>query len=136
MEIRAGASGEVRHVVTADDTAAVLGSGDVPVLGTPRLLALAEAATVAALDGQLGSTLTTVGTRVELDHLAATPVGGTVVVLAELVEVDGRALTFAVTATDTHAEIGRGRIARMIVDRERFLRRLRPSSATLGEHDG
>jgi fluoroacetyl-CoA thioesterase len=112
----------VEHAVTSADTASSLGSGDVPVLGTPRLLALAEAATVAALAGRLGAGQTSVGTRVELDHLAATPVGGRVRVRAELVAVDGRRLRFAITATDgTDATVGRGTITRAVVDRDQFL---------------
>jgi predicted thioesterase len=90
----------VEHTVTERDTARHLGSGDVPVLGTPRLLALAEAATVAALAGHLAEGQTSVGIRVELDHLAATPVGGRLRVRAELAAVDGRTLRFAVEAVD------------------------------------
>jgi len=95
-EFAPGLSARVELTVTDADTATVLGSGDVPVLGTPRLVALAEAATVAALAGRLDGGQTSVGTRVELDHLAATAVGGTVVVRAELSAVDGRSLRFAI----------------------------------------
>jgi len=116
----------VESTVTGADTASALGSGDVPVLGTPRLLALAEAATVAALAGRLADGQTSVGARVELEHLAATPVGGTLRVSAELVAVDGKVLRFDVHATDGGgAAIGRGTVSRVVVDRERFLRRLR-----------
>ena len=75
----------VEHTVTEADTAQALGSGDVPVLGTPRLVALAEQATVAALSGHLDAGQTSVGTRIELDHVAATAVGGRLSVHAELV---------------------------------------------------
>lgn len=122
MDLAPGLDAVVEHTVTAADTAAELGSGDVPVLGTPRLLALAEAATVAALAGHLAAGQTSVGTRVQLDHLAATPVGGRVRVRAELAAVDGRTLRFAVTATDASgAVVGRGTVTRVAVDRERFL---------------
>ncbi|HEY0639186.1 MAG TPA: hotdog domain-containing protein [Pseudonocardiaceae bacterium] len=122
-EPQPGATATVRHVVTEADTALAVGSGDVPVLGTPRLLALAEAATVAALTLDAGAT--TVGTRVELDHLAATPVGGAVTVVAELVEVAGRSLRFTVTATDDGgAAVATGTVVRAMVDRARFLRRV------------
>lgn len=125
VELLSGLRAEVEHRVGDGDTAVALGSGDVPVLGTPRLVALAEAATVAALAGRLAVGQTSVGTRVELDHLAATPVGGTVRVRAELVAVDGRALRFAVWADDADGrEIGRGSVSRAVVDRERFLLRL------------
>ncbi len=113
----------VRHTVTEADTALALGSGDVPVLATPRLVELAEAATVAALG--LDGSDTSVGTRVELDHLAATAVGGTVEVRAELVEADGRTRRFSVVATDdAGVMVGRGVVVRVVVDRARFLSRL------------
>ncbi|HEY3262120.1 MAG TPA: hotdog domain-containing protein [Pseudonocardiaceae bacterium] len=124
MAVEPGLHAAVEHTVTDADTAVALGSGDVPVLGTPRLLALAEAATVAALAGHLADGQTSVGTRVELDHLAATPVGAVVRVRAELAAVDGRSLRFAVTATDgSGAVIGRGTVSRTVVDRNRFLSR-------------
>jgi fluoroacetyl-CoA thioesterase len=123
--IEAGLHATVEHVVGDGDTAEALGSGDVPVLGTPRLVALAEAATVAALAGHLAGGQTSVGTRVELDHLAATPLGGVVRVHAEVVHVAGRTVRFAITATDgAGATVGRGTVTRAVVDRERFLSRL------------
>ena len=78
-----GNSAEVSHLVGEEDTAVVVGSGDVPVLATPRLVALAEAATVAAVAGTLRPEQTTVGTRVELEHLVPTPVGTRVGVRAD-----------------------------------------------------
>lgn len=117
-----GLRGEVSVVVGDEDTAVRIGSGDVPVLGTPRLLALAEAATVEAVRGRLGDGETSVGTRVELRHLAASPVGVRVTVAAELEGVDGARLAFGFVATDERgAVVGRGRIERVVVDRERFL---------------
>ncbi|MQY06092.1 thioesterase family protein [Actinomadura macrotermitis] len=124
MALRAGLRAETRHTVGPEDTAERVGSGDVPVLATPRLLALAEAATVRAVAGRLEEGRTSVGTRVELTHRAPTPVGGRVTVQAELTEVDGRRLVFAVTATDeAGATIGSGRIERLTVDRATFLAR-------------
>jgi fluoroacetyl-CoA thioesterase len=121
----------VEHVVGEGDTAVALGSGDVPVLGTPRLVALAEAATVAALRGRLDEGRTSVGTRVELDHLAASPVGATVRVRAELTGSDGRTLRFAVTAHDGAGTlVGRGTVTRAVVDRARFVGRFSPSTTT------
>lgn len=131
MAVELGASAVVEHVVTEADTAVALGSGDVPVLGTPRLVALAEAATVAALTGRLDDGRTSVGTRVELDHLAATPVGGSVLVRAELTASDGRTLRFAVTAHDAAGtQVGHGTVTRAVVDRERFIGRTSPSTTT------
>ena len=106
--------------VTEGDTASAVGSGDVPVLATPRVLALAEAATVAALAGALDAGTTSVGTRVELDPLAASPVGADVEATAELVEVSGRRLTFEVRVIQDGRDVARGRIARAVVDRTRF----------------
>lgn len=125
MELETGLHAEMRMIVGDPDTAVHLGSGDVAVLGTPRLLALAEAATVKAVASYLGEGKTSVGTRVELEHRAATPVGGRVTVTAELREVDGTRLVFEFEAADERGTVvGRGRIERVVVDRERFLARL------------
>ncbi len=113
-------SATVSAQVTVNDTAVALGSGDVAVLGTPRAVALAEAATVAAVAGTLEPGRTTVGTRVELDHLVPSPVGATVVAEATLVERSGRRLTFAVRLTQDGDVVASGRIIRAIVDRTRF----------------
>ncbi len=125
MSIRIGAEGSATYTVTDDDTATALGSGDVPVLATPRLLAWCEAATVVALASGLEDGTTSVGVRVELDHLAATPVGATVRVRAEVSEVDGRRVTFAVTAEDEAGEAATASVVRVVVDRQRFIDRLR-----------
>ncbi|MFC0032457.1 thioesterase family protein [Micromonospora chaiyaphumensis] len=118
-----GLTARVELTVTDTDTAQAVGSGDVPVLGTPRVLALAEAATVAATATRLPSGSTTVGTRVELEHRAATPVGRTVAARAELVKVDGRRLTFEVVVTDGNEVVATGRVERALVDRQRFVER-------------
>ncbi|MFG3579483.1 thioesterase family protein [Micromonospora chersina] len=118
-----GLTARVELTVTETDTAQSVGSGDVPVLGTPRVLALAEAATVAATATRLPSGSTTVGTRVELEHRAATPVGRTVAARAELVKVDGRRLTFEVIVTDGNEVVATGRVERALVDRQRFVER-------------
>lgn len=124
MALKTGLQAETSVVVEEADTAVRVGSGDVPVLGTPRLLALAEAATVKAVEPWLEESRTSVGTRVELEHLAASPVGVRVTVRAELTEIDGARLVFAFTATDARgAVVGSGRIERVVVDRERFLAR-------------
>lgn len=115
-----GASAEATLIVTDADTAAALRSGDVPVLATPRLVALCEEATVAAAAPGLEPGETTVGTRVELDHLAPSPVGATVVATAALESVAGRALTFRVAAVQDGREVARGIVCRVVVDRRRF----------------
>src|SRR6187399_1229333 len=111
--------------VTAADTAEAVGSGSLPVLGTPRLLAWCEAATCAAIDPTLPEGSTSVGTRVELEHRAASPVGGEVRVTASASYVDGRLHRFTVVA---HHEDGKvvatGEITRLVVDAAKFLSRL------------
>ena len=120
-----GLTAEVVHLVAEGDTAAAAGSGDVPVLATPRLLALAEAATVAAVAGELTAGRTSVGTRIELDHLIPSPVGRRVVVRATVDHVADRVLHFDVTAHDPGDGrlVAHGRVTRVVVDRERFLQR-------------
>jgi fluoroacetyl-CoA thioesterase len=98
MPLAVGLRASVRVVVSESDTAAALGSGDVPVLGTPRLLALAEAATVAAVAPQLALGDTTVGTSVTMEHRRPSPVGSGLVIEAELTEVDGPRLVFSFIA--------------------------------------
>ncbi|MDR7251236.1 putative thioesterase [Nocardioides sp. BE266] len=112
--------------VTDDDTAAALGSGSLPVLGTPRLLAWLEAATCASLAPDLAEGSTSVGTRVQVEHLAASPVGASVEVSASSAYVDGRLHRFTVSARDASSGkvLGAGEITRVVVDAERFLSRL------------
>jgi predicted thioesterase len=117
----------LRFTVTDDDTAAALGSGSLPVLGTPRLLAWCEAATCAALEGALPPGGTSVGTRVALDHLAASAVGQQVEVTASASYVDGRLHRFTVAARHVGGNgkvVGTGEITRVVVDAGRFLARL------------
>ena len=125
MDLAAGLRAGIVTVVDGEDTAERIGSWDLPVLGTPRLLALAEEATVAAVREGLPSGHTSVGTVIKLDHLAASPVGMRVAVTAELTGAGGRRLTFSISATDARGTvIGSGIIERVVVDRGRFLSRL------------
>ena len=112
--------------VTDQDTAAAVGSGSLPVLGTPRLLAWLEAATCACLAPQLATGSTSVGTRVQVEHLAASPVGAQVEVSASSAYEDGRLHRFTVSARDssTGKVLAAGEITRVVVDAERFLSRL------------
>jgi predicted thioesterase len=114
----------MRHVVTDEDTAISLGSGDVAVLATPRLIAWLEAETVQVAAPLLADGQTSVGTAVRIDHVKATQVGGSVEVSARLVSPPGsRRLTFEVAATDLDGEpVGGGEITRVAVDRARFTR--------------
>ncbi|MCP2328543.1 putative thioesterase [Hamadaea flava] len=119
--LAAGLTAQVQLRVSDADTAQALGSGDVPVLGTPRVLALAEAATVAATARHMPSDATTVGVRAELDHRSPTAVGRTVVAQALLVKVDGRRLIFDITVRDEDLVVADGRVERILVDRQRFI---------------
>lgn len=120
-EFEPGLSARVELTVTDADTAQSLGSGDVPVLGTPKVLALAEAATVAATARLIPGGVTTVGTRAEIDHQAPTPVGHHVTALATLTEVDGRRLTFDVVVRDGENLVAEVRVHRVVLDRQRFI---------------
>ena len=124
-----GASATVSHDVTDADTAAALGSGDLPVLGTPRLLAWAEEATCAAVAPHLDGSSSSVGTGIRLDHTRPSPLRTTVQVSAELAGVDGRRLRFEVSAAHQDGEVvARGEVTRTMVDRARFLARVAPPS--------
>jgi len=124
--MQTGQQATLEHTVTDADTAAALGSGDLPVLGTPRLLAWCEQATCAAVDADLGPGRTSVGTRVQLDHVGASPVGARVRVSATVTYVDGRLVRFEVVAThvDDDRVVGHGEVTRVVVERDRFLARL------------
>ena len=119
MEIGLHGTATVR--VTTQHTAEALGSGDVPVYATPSLVALLETAAVKAVAGRLQPGETTVGTWIEMTHLAATPVGMEVRAEATLIAVEGRRLIFSVVAHDAREKVGEGRHHRMIVARDRFL---------------
>ena len=111
--------------VTDEDTAATLGSGDLPVLGTPRLLAWCEAATCAAIANEMGDEQTSVGSRVTLEHRAASAVDEEVRVTATVTHRDGRLLRFEVVAVDSRDQlVGHGEVTRVVVDRARFMSRL------------
>ncbi len=121
VTLEPGLTATAELVVTDDDTAATLATGDVPVLATPRVVRLAEQATVLAVSDRLSEGLTTVGYRVQLDHLAPTAVGGRVQAEAMLENVEGRRLTFRVSVSDGHGLVAAGRVTRVVVERARFL---------------
>ena len=123
--LRLGLAAIVALKVGEVDTADTLRSGDVPVLATPRLIALCEEASCRALDGRLAAGRTSVATRVRFDHLAPVAIGATVTAEATLVRVEGRRLTFTLSATlrsEACADVvGAGRLTRVLVDRAAFL---------------
>jgi len=108
------------------DTALALGSGDLPVLGTPRLLAWCEAVTCAVIERGAAGRQTSVGTRIQLDHVGASAVGAVLEVRATTTHVDGRLVRFEVVAqvASSGKVVGHGEITRVVVDRDRFLSRL------------
>jgi predicted thioesterase len=121
MPLEPGLSGTAELIVAEGDTALALETGDVPVLATPRVARLAEQATVRAVHDRLADGTTTVGYRVQLDHLAPTAIGGRVQAEAMLENVEGRRLTFRVSVSDAHGLVAAGRITRVVVERARFL---------------
>lgn len=125
--IEPGLEATQEHVVAENDTAAAVGSGDLPVLGTPRLLAWCEAATCAAIAPRLGEGQTSVGTRVSLEHTAPSPAGATVSVTASVVHVDGRLVRFSVVARQDGRMVGSGEVTRVVVEAERFMSRVTPA---------
>jgi fluoroacetyl-CoA thioesterase len=126
--LQPGLTGTASVTVTADLTAAALGSGSVDVYSTPSLIALLEAAAINALAGRLPDGQTSVGTALNIKHLAATPVGMSVQATATLREVDGRRLVFDVSASDEAELISEGTHERFIVNRDRFEERVRNKS--------
>lgn len=113
-----------RLTVTDDKTAIALGSGDMPVLATPAMLALMENAAMLAVAPHLPEGSTTVGGQIESSHLRPTPIGGEVTATATLERVDGRKLFFHVEAHQGEVLLGEGSHLRFIVDREKFMSKL------------
>jgi predicted thioesterase len=121
VPIKPGLTARVEMRVSEADTAITLRSGDVPVLATPRVIALCEEATCAVLADLLGDNETSVGMRIQIDHVQPSSVGATVRADATLEKVEGRRLTFVVNAHDGRGLIAAGRVTRVIVDRDRFM---------------
>ncbi|HHY39134.1 MAG TPA: thioesterase family protein [Clostridia bacterium] len=118
-----GKKGESRCLVQEENTAERFASGTVPVFGTPALVGLMEQAALNVVSSHIPDGQTTVGTGIELKHLAPTPIGMTVRAVATLVEVDGRRLLFRVEAFDECEKVGEAVHERYIVDLERFLKK-------------
>ena len=123
VPLEPGLSAEVELTVAEADTAAAMGSGDVPVLATPRVVALCEEASMVAVRDQTGEGETTVGHTVQLDHVAPTRVGRRVRAEATLMKVEGRRLTFNVSVNDASGLVAVGKITRVLVRTDRFLER-------------
>ena len=121
MSIEVGMKGRAETVVTKDNTAQAVGSGLVQVFATPCMIALMENAAVNAVQSQLAPDEGTVGTRLDVTHDAATPIGMKVWAEAEVTAVEGRKITFTVSAWDEAEKIGGGTHERFIIKPERFL---------------
>ena len=112
-------------VVNNNNTAKTLGSGDMDVFATPAMVALMENAAMNAVAPHLEEGQTTVGTQISTSHIKASALGATITATAVLTAVDGRSLTFEITARDGENIIGEGVHTRFIIDRERFLSKLK-----------
>ena len=123
MPLDAGLSGTVTHTVVDADTALAQRTGSVPVLATPNVVLLAEQAAVVAVDSHVPAGHTTVGYRVQLDHLAPVGVGEVVTADAVLETIEGRRLTFRVSVKYRDGLVAAGRITRVAVEEARFLAR-------------
>ena len=121
MEITVGMKGQAETFVEKADTAAEVGSGSLLVYATPCMVALMEGAACNAIADGLGDTETTVGTELNICHISATPVGLEVRAEAEVTAVEGKVITFAVTAYDEAGKIGEGTHKRVMVSSQRFL---------------
>jgi predicted thioesterase len=125
MQVVVGVSAEAELTVAADDTAQAMRCGEVAVLATPRVVALAEEATLAALAGHLAGNETSVGTRIELAHLAPILIGSRVRATAVLEKTEGRRLVFNVTITDDAGLVAAGKVTRVVVDVDQFMDKAR-----------
>jgi fluoroacetyl-CoA thioesterase len=125
VPLKPGLSAEIELTVTDDDTAIAVHSGSVAVLATPRIVALAEEASCAAIDDELGKDETSVGLRVELTHLQPTKVGSSVRAESTLEKVEGRRLTFTVSVSDAGGLVAAGKVTRVVVDVAKFMDKAR-----------
>ncbi|MFC0081766.1 thioesterase family protein [Aciditerrimonas ferrireducens] len=125
VAVEPGLIGRAELTVQDTDTALALGTGVVPVLATPRLVALCEQAACNAVHPLLPAGRTTVGSRLQFDHLAPVKVGSTVRAEATLLRIDGRRLAFTVSVSDAAGLVGAGRVTRVLVDLESFLAKAR-----------
>ena len=124
MKLKLGMMGEATTMVVRENSAAYLGSGGVDAFATPMMILLMENASAGSVARALDAGDVTVGTYVNVKHLAATPIGQQVRAIAELSEIEGRRLVYKVEAYDEHQKIGEGQHERLIVNLERFKKRL------------
>jgi fluoroacetyl-CoA thioesterase len=120
-----GLSARIEMEVTEADTAESLRTGSVPVLATPRLVALCEEATCKALEGELPDNCTSVAKRLQFDHLVPIGIGGKVWAEATLDRIEGRRLVFTLSVSESSGLVAAGKLVRVVVDREAFLANVR-----------
>ena len=118
-----GITGEKSIAVTIDNTALAMGSGTLKVFATPAMLALIEGCCAESVEEHLPEGITSVGTKVEIEHLAASPLGASIFCKSKLVATDGRQLDFEVEVYDAAGLIGKGKHTRFTVDAQKFLDR-------------
>lgn len=123
VELQPGLAATIERVVSESDTSAAAGTSDVPMLATPSIILFAEQATWAALEGRLDEGTSAVEHRVEISHLAPTPVGAKIRAEAVLEAIEGRRLVFRVSVSDDRGLVAAGRFTRVIVSKEKFLER-------------
>lgn len=123
--LKKGLSGQGRTVVDETNTAARMGSGDLPVFATPAMVALMEQAALQAVAASLPAGSTTVGAEMNVSHIKPSGLGAEINATAVLTEVDGRKLTFNVGARDADGMIGEGVHVRFVVDREKFMSKVK-----------
>lgn len=122
--LKVGMRGTASTTVTPDRLATVVGSGNVPVFASPMLIALMEAAAVDCVEQHLPEAHQSLGVHLDVTHRAPTPLGLKVTATAELIAIEGRKLTFEMTAHDAVEAIGSGKHTRVVVDTPRFMARL------------
>lgn len=120
-QLKIGMKAEKTEQVTNENTARTVGSGSLPVYATPAMIALIEQTAVKLLDGQLEEGLTTVGTKLDIAHTSATPIGLSATCICELTEIDRKRLVFDIKVVDACGIIGKGKHERFIVKAEPFV---------------
>ena len=121
MDIKVGMTAQVETIVEKEDTAQLVGSGDLLVYATPCMVALMEGAACEAIAEGLGEGETSVGTELNIQHISATPGGLEVYAKAEVTAVEGKVITFQVEAFDEAGALGKGTHKRVVVNSQRFL---------------
>ena len=120
-ELSIGLTNEKSIAVTIENTAIAMGSGTLRVFATPSMIALIEGCCAESVEDHLGEGITSVGTKVEVEHLAASPIGASILCKSKLVACDGRRLDFEVEVFDNNGLIGKGKHTRFTVDAEKFV---------------